>query len=379
MTEHELSNNWTVEDKVNLLRHSGHQCYDDGEYHKAASFYIQAIDQIQLQPDVSTNQNRLQCDIYLDLADTYIQDGKYQAADKSIHETQEIAVRLNDCLRLAYCIDRQAKIKKLQGHHLQALNDFKKSMAMKLEIHGGDRNLDVAYSYNCIGIIHDDQFNYTDAKAMYEKALNIRKEILGDNHPDVAQCYWNLGLIYRYRANYPDALRMFHKALSIKMDIFGEHIDVANCYCNIALIHHHQRRYDLALAYNQKELAIRLNFQGDNVPEVALLYINIADIYRRQMDFKSALKMYQMAENIKINLYGKYHPELIKIYQSMAKVYKKLHSHDQATVMKLKSREIEGRLKRISKVNPSIRQSSLANGGNYLASNKIYLLLTKIE
>ena len=348
---------------MNPLRHHGHQCYDDGKYEKAASFYIQAIDQIQSLPDINIDDKRLQCDIYLDLADTYIQDGRYQAANHSIGQTQEIARRLNDCRRLAHCIDRQGKIKKLQGYHQQALNDFKKSLAMKLEFHGGDRNLDVAYSYNCIGIIHDDQMNYTQAQAMYEKALNIRRELLGDYHPDVAQCYWNLGLINRYQDKFSESIQMFHKALNIKLDIFGQHIDVAYCYCNIAMIHHHQHQYDLALNYYQKELAVRINLQGEKVPEVAVLYMNIANVYRRLRNDQQALTMYRMAQNVYINLYGKYHPELIKIYHSMAKVYKKLQNHNEATLMNLRSLEIENRIKQVAEIDPKVSQNSTPSEG----------------
>ena len=60
----------------------------------------------------------------------------------------------------------------------------------------GEQHLDVATSYNVIGLVYDSQGNYTKALEYHEKSLAIRLSIFGENHPDVADSYENLYDIY---------------------------------------------------------------------------------------------------------------------------------------------------------------------------------------
>ena len=57
----------------------------------------------------------------------------------------------------------------------------------------GEKHLEVAYSYNSMGIIYNKQGEYTKALDYYEKSLAIRKVVLGEKHPEVAGSYNGIG------------------------------------------------------------------------------------------------------------------------------------------------------------------------------------------
>lgn len=47
------------------------------------------------------------------------------------------------------------------------------------------------------------------AEVFYNKALSIRKEVLGEDHPDTAALWSNLALVARERKNYQQSKELF--------------------------------------------------------------------------------------------------------------------------------------------------------------------------
>lgn len=81
----------------------------------------------------------------------------------------------------------------------------------------------VADKYNSLGTESYKNGNYN-------KALDIRKEVLGEKHVDTALSYNNIGVIYISLGDY-------NKALDIQKQVLGEkHEDTARSYNNISSI-----------------------------------------------------------------------------------------------------------------------------------------------
>ena len=56
--------------------------------------------------------------------------------------------------------------------------------------------MDVATSYNNLGLVHRKLGNYEQAKEYYHRDLAISLKQLGPEHVDVATSYNNLGLVH---------------------------------------------------------------------------------------------------------------------------------------------------------------------------------------
>ena len=54
---------------------------------------------------------------------------------------------------------------------------------------------------------------YNQAKDLYEKALMIRKKILGEDHADVGESYNNLAPVYSSVGEYNQAKELYEKAV----------------------------------------------------------------------------------------------------------------------------------------------------------------------
>ena len=139
---------------------------------------------------------------------------------------------------------------------------------------------------------------YDKALEYYQKALEIRKQVLGESHPDVALSYNNIGVVYDAQGYYDRALEYHQQSLEIRKQVLGEsHPDVALSYNNIGVVYYAQGDYDRALEYYQKSLEITLKIFGKNHPYVALLYTNIGSVYTKLQDDR-AIPCFKMSFDI---------------------------------------------------------------------------------
>jgi tetratricopeptide (TPR) repeat protein len=60
------------------------------------------------------------------------------------------------------------------------------------------------------------------ARPYYEKALEIRRNVLGEEHPDTALSLNNLGALLQAMGDYDGARPYYEKALEINRKVLGE-------------------------------------------------------------------------------------------------------------------------------------------------------------
>ncbi len=66
------------------------------------------------------------------------------------------------------------------------------------------------------------QRKYAEGLTPAERALEIRKELLGEKHSDYAVSLSNLALLYDNLGDYAKAEPLFQQVLSIRQVVFGE-------------------------------------------------------------------------------------------------------------------------------------------------------------
>src|SRR5258708_28848259 len=74
---------------------------------------------------------------------------------------------------------------------------------------------DVGQSLNNLANVYRLQGKYSEAEALFNRALTIREKALGSSHPDVGQTLNNLGLLYRDQGKYVEAEELLKRALTI--------------------------------------------------------------------------------------------------------------------------------------------------------------------
>ena len=136
--------------------------------------------------------------------------------------------------------------------------------ALELLIRGKTAHKNSNYTssrYSLRGCVHEKMGNYSSALEYYRKSVSIQLQIHGDSpHPDIAASYNNIGNVYQSQGNYNSAVENRQKSMSMQLQVHGDspHPDIAASYNNIGNVYLSQENYSSALEYHQKSLSIRL-------------------------------------------------------------------------------------------------------------------------
>lgn len=211
-----------------------------------------------------------------------------------------------------------------QEDYSKALEYYTKSLEICEKMLGKEPQL-TACSYNNIGTVYYEQNDYTKSLEYYTKSLKIDEEILGKEHPSTARSYGNIALVYKSQSDYAKALEYLVKALKIFQKALGnEHPDIASTYHNIGRVYYAQENYNKALKYYFKSLKIREFVLGNDHPDTASSYDNIGCVYARQKNYSSALEYFEKAYQTFMIKLGENHPITIQCNNYIATVKAKM-------------------------------------------------------
>ncbi|MBW4482045.1 MAG: tetratricopeptide repeat protein [Tildeniella torsiva UHER 1998/13D] len=186
----------------------------------------------------------------------------------------------------------------------------------------GDEHEDIAASLDKSARTHQLQGRYGEAEPLYQLTLTMKKRLLGDEHPSVARSLNNLALLYDNQGRYNEAEPLYQDALAMHKRLLGdEHPSVATSLNNLALLYSNQGRYSKAEPLYQAALAIRKRLLGDEHPDVAQSLNNLAGHYSDQSRYSEAEPLHQAALAMKKRLLGDEHPSVATSLNNLATLY----------------------------------------------------------
>ncbi|MEE0961827.1 MAG: DUF2225 domain-containing protein [Bacteroidales bacterium] len=226
------------------------------------------------------------------------------------------------------------------GDYDKALEYHNKALKIRKEVLG-EKHPDTAGSYIGIGSVYKILGDYDKALEYHNKALEIYKEVLGEKHTDTAASYVGIGNVYDDLGDYNKALELYNKALEIQKEVFGEkHPDTAGSYIGIGLVYKNLGDYNKALEYFNKALEIQKEVFGEKHPDTAISYNNIGIVYYNLEDYNEALKFLNKALEIYKEVLGEMHPNTAESYNNIGCIYDVLGDYDKALKFLNKALEI---------------------------------------
>lgn len=193
-----------------------------------------------------------------------------------------------------------------------------------------------------------NEMNEVDRAATYFQTL---LQTLPQDHPDIAEVYNQIGATHYMKSNQrgttkaiaekQKALEMFEKALEIRRNMFGENdIRVARSMNNIGSIYNDRGEYDRALEYYQRGLHIvKITKLKASLLEGNLLS-NCAILNDRIGNNDTALSFYIQTDEIYSQCLPNHHPTRVENMRCIAETYWNNEDFDNA--LKYYKREYEG-------------------------------------
>jgi tetratricopeptide (TPR) repeat protein len=205
-----------------------------------------------------------------------------------------------------------------KGKYTEAQPLFEKALEIRRRLLGDDYP-DTATNYSSLASNLDQLGKYEEARTLHEKALVIHRRLLGDDHPEIATCYNNLAYILHARGRYGAAQPLYEKALAIRRRLLSDnHSYTAHSYDNLAYNLHAQGQYSAAQPLFEKALAIRRRLLGDDHPLTASTYGKFALNLKEQGKYAAAQPLFEKALAIRRRLLSDEHPLTATSYNGLA-------------------------------------------------------------
>ena len=279
-------------------------------------------------------RSKLTLNLYIKMGLIYKYKSDFVKALEHQNKALSIALELGDNLIISSIYFNLGTIYRYQGKYEKSLLYHMKSLTIREEILG-DTDKTTAYSYNALALLFIDKGEYKKAKMYGLKALNIRKNtltyglkdlnirknILEKFHIDIAYSYNAMGLLESKLGKYEHALEYYDKALEIyKNNNNLIQMDMVNN--NIAIVKKKQGKYRESLIYLQDILTSVTKRYGENHINIAIAYNNLAGVHKKLGHYKISLKQYIYALDIFKNNFGDKHPDVSRVYSNMGGLYR---------------------------------------------------------
>ena len=186
----------------------------------------------------------------------------------------------------------------------------------------GEVHPDTATSYNNVGVSYAKMGDLEKGLQYLEKALKIRRRVLGEVHPSTAKSYNNVGVSYAKMGDREKSLQYEEKALEISCRILGEvHPDTASYYHNVGFSYFEIGDREKGLQYLEKALEIRRRILGEEHPDTAISYNSVGMLYEDLGKKKEGLAYIEKALDIRRKVLGEEHPDTATSYNNVGYSY----------------------------------------------------------
>lgn len=269
---------------------------------------------------------------------------KYATCQNKVGEYLILKGRIDDALGICQRVIQyvNTKAKKTTVHEGDALNVIGEAYLNKgqtdLALENFQHALKVytalkqkegeAKCYGNVGLAYWNSGNTALGIEYSLKGLNLRKSLFGEKHLEVAASYNNIGLIYS-NTEPREAYKYYQKALQI-YEREKQLAKVATAYSNMAVIKFKQQSFAEALDFFDQSLEIRKDIYSESHSNVAFIYANIGRVYIKQDRVNKALEFLAKALKIYQQNYGSKHPDIANVYNLIGSVFMKQNAYGNA-------------------------------------------------
>jgi len=293
------------------------------------------------------DQNRIAIDLN--------REGKFSKADQILNDLLQ---RLNSehsedkFFELTY--QTKAKVVQSLGNYRESNRLARQALGIAMKYHD---SLNIADSYNTIGVNHYFESDYDSTTYYYTKSFEIKKQMKTDSYALAVSAY-NLALVYEDLGQSQKALENYEQAESLLLESSNTKNFLSDVYVGMALIHFYSGDISKSEIYVEKAMEKGLMSYGEFNPNMTFVYTTYANILEEEKKYEEAVSMLEKNLKIRLSTYGPWHRWTCETYYDLANSYVLVKNYDKAESYYQKAIEIG------LKINS---RQYLANARNFLA------------
>lgn len=176
------------------------------------------------------------------------------------------------------------------------------------------------------------QNKFDEAAFCGEKALELRKNVLGIKHLQTTVNLTLLGELYFAKGDYDKAEGAFKKVLEIREELLGkEHIGVAEALSNLAYVYYIKTDYKKAEPLFDKAISIYQKFP-ELETSLATVLSGLGHVYFQQGNYEKAEICYNDSSKIEEKILGSQHPQIARSFSNLGLLYLTKTEYEKAEI-----------------------------------------------
>jgi hypothetical protein len=160
------------------------------------------------------------------------------------------------------------------------------------------------------------------AIAQLERALALRRQVLGPDHLHTLTTLNNLATAYQHAGKMAEAITLFEQARdALVKKLAADHPDALAVLHNLALAYRLAGRTAAAIALFERVRDVRVNKLGANHPHTLLTLHNLAGAYQAAGRTAEAIAIFEQVRDAQVKQLGADHPLTLTTLNNLATAY----------------------------------------------------------
>lgn len=182
-----------------------------------------------------------------------------------------------------------------------------------------------------VGKTYMDLGLYAQAQQQLERALYVRRRVLGEQHPDTLETMNEVASSYQYQGKYAQAETLFAKAFENYRHVLGEeHADTVISMNNLANLYTDEGKNLPAEPLFARVLEIERRRLGEKHPNTLTATSNLAALYTEEGKYAEAEPLFRKVMDGYRSHLGAEHPSTLIVTNNLAMLYLKQGKYSQA-------------------------------------------------
>ena len=205
----------------------------------------------------------------------------------------------------------------------------------------GDFHPDTLSVMNDLAELEIDEGKFAAAQSLNLQVLEARRRVLGENDPATLKTLDNVATTYEKQGQYAQAADVETKVLDVSRRILGErHNDTISAMIDLALLKVRLGKLPEAEALDTKAVEIMRLVLGEEHPNTLNGMNNLAQVYYREGNYAQAEAIQAKVLDTRRRLLGEEHNDTLVSMNNLAVIYLTQNKYSQAEALQAKSLEI---------------------------------------
>jgi non-specific serine/threonine protein kinase/serine/threonine-protein kinase len=186
----------------------------------------------------------------------------------------------------------------------------------------GERHPNTLRSVSSLANTFAQQGRYAQAEPLYSQALEVQRRLLGEEHPATLSTQSNLAATYAGQGKYGAAEALLSRLVEVQQRVLGkEDSRTLLQMSNLAAAHHFQRKYAQAEPLYSQVLEVQRRVLGEEHPSTLITKANLAELYADTGRYTEAEPMYSQVLEIQRRVLGENHRSTVYTLNRMGGLY----------------------------------------------------------